>query len=146
MSFRWSFVPHFAWGSIESTTILTTHPSLQTHLSPLPDFPKSWLFQLQFPTRLSRVCLLSWFCPDFLSSVCRTGFYLAWFWPLSGLYPGSLSGGIRQRQSCPDFRYPCLPTSASNDMLVRIFLRFTKFKLRKKTETRSCSKFWEFVI
>ena len=74
VSFRWSFVPHFAWGSIESTTILTTHPSLQTHLCPLPDFTKSWLFQLQFPTRLSRVCLLSWFCP------------------LSGFYPVSLSG------------------------------------------------------
>ena len=28
-SFRWSFVPHFAWDSIESTTILTTYPSLQ---------------------------------------------------------------------------------------------------------------------
>ena len=27
-SFRWSFCPLFAWGSIESTTILTTHPSL----------------------------------------------------------------------------------------------------------------------
>ena len=27
-SFRWSFGPHSAWGSIESTTILTTHPSL----------------------------------------------------------------------------------------------------------------------
>ena len=27
-SFRWSFGPLFAWGSIESTTILTTHPSL----------------------------------------------------------------------------------------------------------------------
>ena len=29
VSFRWSFGPHFAWGSIESTTILTTHPSLR---------------------------------------------------------------------------------------------------------------------
>ena len=28
-SFRWSFGPLFAWGSKESTTILTTHPSLQ---------------------------------------------------------------------------------------------------------------------
>jgi len=28
-SFRWSFGPHSAWGSIESTTILTTYPSLQ---------------------------------------------------------------------------------------------------------------------
>ena len=28
-SFRWSFSPLSAWGSIESTTILTTHPSLQ---------------------------------------------------------------------------------------------------------------------
>ena len=27
-SFRWSFGPHSAWSSIESTTILTTHPSL----------------------------------------------------------------------------------------------------------------------
>ena len=27
-SFRWSFGPLSAWGSIESTTILTTHPSL----------------------------------------------------------------------------------------------------------------------
>ena len=27
-SFRWSFRPNSAWGSIESTTILTTHPSL----------------------------------------------------------------------------------------------------------------------
>ena len=27
-SFRWSFCPQSAWGSIESTTILTTHPSL----------------------------------------------------------------------------------------------------------------------
>ena len=27
-SFRWSFGPHSAWGSIEPTTILTTHPSL----------------------------------------------------------------------------------------------------------------------
>ena len=27
-SLRWSFGPHSAWGSIESTTILTTHPSL----------------------------------------------------------------------------------------------------------------------
>ena len=27
-SFRWSFGPLFAWGSIESATILTTHPSL----------------------------------------------------------------------------------------------------------------------
>jgi len=27
-SFRWSFGPHYAWCSIESTTILTTHPSL----------------------------------------------------------------------------------------------------------------------
>ena len=27
-SFRWSFGPLFAWVSIESTTILTTHPSL----------------------------------------------------------------------------------------------------------------------
>ena len=25
--FRWSFGPHSAWSSIESTTILTTHPS-----------------------------------------------------------------------------------------------------------------------
>ena len=29
-SFGWSFGPHSAWGSIESTTILTKHPSLQT--------------------------------------------------------------------------------------------------------------------
>jgi len=29
-SFRWSFGPLSAWGSIESTTILTTHPSLET--------------------------------------------------------------------------------------------------------------------
>ena len=28
-SFRWSFGPHSTWGSIGSTTILTTHPSLQ---------------------------------------------------------------------------------------------------------------------
>ena len=27
-SLGWSFGPHSAWGSIESTTILTTHPSL----------------------------------------------------------------------------------------------------------------------
>ena len=27
-SFRWSFGPLSAWGTIESTTILTTHPSL----------------------------------------------------------------------------------------------------------------------
>ena len=27
-SFRWSFGPLSAWGSIESTTTLTTHPSL----------------------------------------------------------------------------------------------------------------------
>ena len=27
-SFRWSFCPHSAWGSKESTNILTTHPSL----------------------------------------------------------------------------------------------------------------------
>ena len=27
-SFRWSFCPLCAWGSIESTTILTKHPSL----------------------------------------------------------------------------------------------------------------------
>ena len=27
-SFRWSFGPFSAWGSIESTTILTTNPSL----------------------------------------------------------------------------------------------------------------------
>ena len=27
-SFRWSFGPHSTWGSIESATILTTHPSL----------------------------------------------------------------------------------------------------------------------
>ena len=27
-SFRWSFCPHYAWGSKESKTILTTHPSL----------------------------------------------------------------------------------------------------------------------
>ena len=27
-SFQWSFGPHSVWGSIESTTILTTHPSL----------------------------------------------------------------------------------------------------------------------
>ena len=27
-SFRWSFGPNSAWGSIESMTILTTHPSL----------------------------------------------------------------------------------------------------------------------
>ena len=27
-SFRWPFGPHSAWGSKESTTILTTHPSL----------------------------------------------------------------------------------------------------------------------
>ena len=27
-SYRWSFSPHSAWGSIESTTILTTNPSL----------------------------------------------------------------------------------------------------------------------
>ena len=27
-SSRWSFGPHSAWGSIESTTILTTQPSL----------------------------------------------------------------------------------------------------------------------
>ena len=26
--FRWSFGPHSAWSSIESTTILTMHPSL----------------------------------------------------------------------------------------------------------------------
>ena len=30
VSFRWSFGPHSARGSIESTTILTTHPSLYT--------------------------------------------------------------------------------------------------------------------
>ena len=29
-SFRWSFGPLFPWGSIESTTILTTHPSLES--------------------------------------------------------------------------------------------------------------------
>ena len=28
-SFGWSFGPHSAWGSIGSTTILTTHPSLR---------------------------------------------------------------------------------------------------------------------
>ena len=28
-SFRWSFGPLSAWGSKESTTILTTHPSLE---------------------------------------------------------------------------------------------------------------------
>ena len=28
-SFRWSFCPHSAWGSKESTNILTMHPSLQ---------------------------------------------------------------------------------------------------------------------
>ena len=28
-SFRWSFGPHSAWGSIESTTTLTTHSSLR---------------------------------------------------------------------------------------------------------------------
>ena len=31
-SFRWSFGPHSALGSIESTTIFTTHPSLQQQI------------------------------------------------------------------------------------------------------------------
>ena len=36
-SFRWSFGPLSAWGSIESTTILTTHPSLLSRYhSPYP--------------------------------------------------------------------------------------------------------------
>ena len=45
---------------------------------------------------LSGVCLLSGFCPDFLSGVC-------------------LSGQTRTRQSCPDFCCPCPPTSVSNE-------------------------------
>ena len=32
-SFRWSFGPLSAWDSIESTTILTTHPSLNVTLN-----------------------------------------------------------------------------------------------------------------
>ena len=32
-SFRWSFGPLSAWGSIESTTLLTAHPSLLKKLT-----------------------------------------------------------------------------------------------------------------
>ena len=38
-SFRWSFGLLFAWGSIESTTILTTHPSLR-------QIPGKWVIYL----------------------------------------------------------------------------------------------------
>ena len=35
-SFRWSFGPLAAWGSKESSTILTTHPSLEKMTSKIP--------------------------------------------------------------------------------------------------------------
>ena len=50
-------------------------------------------------------------CPD-LSRFC----------PVSGFCPGSLSGRIRARQSCPDFRCPCPPTSALNQITSRFII------------------------
>ena len=68
---------------------------------------------------VSGVCLLSGFCPDFLSGICLSWFCLSRFSPLSGFCPNfskklsvvCLSGRIRTRQSCPDFHCPCPPTS-----------------------------------
>ena len=54
----------------------------------LPDFP-SRLFVWIFWKLLSGVCLLSGFCPFFMSDVCLSE---------------------RTRQRCPDFRCPCPPT------------------------------------
>ena len=46
-SFRWSFGPLFAWGSIESTTILNIHPSLSNFVSPLQFFEFQTMLDLE---------------------------------------------------------------------------------------------------
>ena len=53
---------------------------------------------------LSGVCLLSGFCPDFLSGVCLSGFCLSRICPLSGFCPDFKEKGCLV-SVCPDFFY-----------------------------------------
>ena len=57
-----------------------------------------------FQKILSGVCLLSGFCPDFLSGVCLSVFYLSRFCPLSGLCSDFKGKGCLV-SVCPDFFY-----------------------------------------
>ena len=53
-SFQWSFGPHSAWGSIESTAILTTYPSLLDFVDMHHNRPVLTKNQIQFGTARSK--------------------------------------------------------------------------------------------
>ena len=75
---------------------------------------------------LSGVCLLSGFCPDFLSGVCLSGFCLSRFCPLSGF--------------CPEFCKKSCPMSVCPDSVCLDSVRCPDFvRIFKKNSVRCLS-------
>ena len=112
------------------------------------------VFVLVFLEILPSVCLLSGFCPYFLSGFCLSRFcplsgfgpefckrlsdvYLSGFF-LSRFCPDCLSSRTKTRQRCPDFQCSCPPMSGPSDVTLTLIIS----RICYRSSTDDCKNIW----